>query len=206
MATRAEVVRAFLTLDKNASAVVSVGGHLLWDFEASDLEAIADALEALDACDGVTAPAQEHDALAEELDSAKTDIFLLEAKIIGLQEEISALHTKTTDRAVERDEWHGKAIAAEKRVAELEAKLAGRDVKAEALPSRDDLETVLRECLKISDLHLGVRGLGLREEGEQFDIFAICEWDEEVEDVEERSFAEAIAEAASLLRAKKAEG
>lgn len=134
-------------------------------------------------------PVDETDALRAELDAAKA--------------EIAALYAKSMNRAVERDEWRVNALAAEKRVAELEAKLAGRDVKAEALPSREDLETVLWAAVQVEDLRLETGKSPPLEFFEREGEYGAGEYGRHTEYV---TFPEAIAKAAALLRAKKAEG
>lgn len=144
------------------------------------------------------------------------------------------------DALDERDERHGRAVAAEKRVAELEVRLAERPADSrpvawwlagpspsattnaseaqrhsdagkhvaplyvhppapEPLPSREDLETVLRETARLGDVPLG-DAVALAEDDGAFSVY------DPKQEAEGLTFAEAVSKAAAILRAKKAEG
>lgn len=154
-----------------------------------------------DECNGTTdTPAESPESpLAAAEERAKD----AERRVTAAKAEIAALYAKSMNRAVERDEWRVNALAAEKRVAELEAKLAGRDVKAEALPTREDLETVLRTAFDSGRVRLGADTVLF---GERSGLIELNGRFYERDDGTPATFAQAVKVCADLVRAQKAEG
>lgn len=220
MATIAEKLRACVVLDEGAFAHVCVLGSKALTLDVEDLTALADTVELgeqfdFDVSRATCAMSRELDLAKLEASEARGQAAALNAELDAAKAEVAAPKAKLEESAVVADAvaWlvggQSPVVTTSAAAAQICSKdgldvvpLYLRPPAAEALPTREDLETVVRECLRISDLYLGVQGLGLREEGERF---AICEWDDEIEDVDVRSFAEAVTEAAAILRAKKAE-
>lgn len=133
-----------------------------------------------------------------ELDAAKAEIAALKAKLeesVGVAQAV-AWGAQTT---------RGLVPFATKSEAEAEFSFSTvlplylRPPAAEALPTREDLEVVLRETARLGDVPLGDAFALAEDDG----VFCVYDPKQEAEGL---TFAEAVTEAAAILRAKKAEG
>ena len=223
MATLAEKIRACLALNEKASASVFIGSYSPLALEADDLTTIADALEGRDASESRGQAAALHTeitklraqvdervsvveavrwkeesvgALRAELDAAKAEAAALRGKLeksVGVAEAVAWMGERLsfTNSKVVAQGWSESGVSV--------VPLYAHPPAPEALPTREDLETVLRETARLGDVPLGDAFALAEDDG----VFCVYDPKQEAEGL---TFAEAVAKAAALLRGKKVEG
>lgn len=197
MATLSEKLRACLTLNPEAAAAIYVDGSRALVLDANDLAGIADALsgrdslvrerdEAIAAADDIRIHNARTEELAAERDAAKRDLHQATSKLAAVESELSAIRA---DRAAIFD-----------LLAKARAELAeARKPSPEALPTREDLETVLTVAVGEDAVAIvrGPRWASLVEDGGTYSIVSHSGRSTNM------PFRDAIAEAAHLIREGK---
>lgn len=131
-----------------------------------------------------------------------------ERRVTAAKAEIAALKAKLEESAADAEPaaWQTKGALTQNVAQAQRWSEDGLDVvplyrhppAPEALPSREDLETVLRETARLGDVPLGDAFALADDDG----VFCVYDPKQEAEGL---TFAEAVAKAAALLRGKKAE-
>lgn len=198
MSTLAEKIRACIALDRKAAAFVYVEAGRCLALDAEDLTTIADTL---------TDAESIHDSMATLLErSAK--------ELVAARAEVAALKAKLEERAADAEPvaWMGGCLAFtnSKLVAQRWSE-EGKHVTPlyrhppapEALPSREDLETVLRTAFDSGRVRLGEDTVLF---GEKSGLIKLNGRFYERDDGTPATFAQAVKVCADLVRAQEEEG
>lgn len=219
MSTLVEKIRACVTLDEGAFAHVCALGSKALTLDVEDLTALADTVELgeqfdFDVSRATCAMSRELDlakleaseargqaaALIADLDAAKAEIAALRAKLeesVGVAEAVAwrdGCSTFTGSKLVAQ-RWSEIGVSV--------TPLYLRPTAAEALPTREDLETVLRTAFDSGRVRLGADTVLF---GERSGLIELNGRFYEREDKTPATFAQAVKVCADLVRAKKAEG
>lgn len=208
MSTLAEKIRACLTLDADIGGAIFVEDEvvsvLAVELSRDDLETIADALEESDeerTDDGADVLRLEIGAAYEAIDDANEEIEKLKA---NLAERPAPTRPVAWRLAGPRPSVTLNAAEAQRHsdAGGVVQPLYGHPPAPEALPSREDLETVLRTAFDSGRVRLGADTVLF---GERSGLIELNGRFYERDDGTPATFAQAVKVCADLVRAQKAE-